>query len=515
MSAKKMLILFIVALLSISLCTSVSLAANTSVLLQGCTWEENIDVFVSGEFETNDIQFEVSKQAAEVTDSGLLADKGVTIRTTILLDISTSMPQNMRPKVKEYIDYCIEKLGLNEELRIITFGNEMVVLQDFTSDRYDLSRVTPKIEFNGQQSMIYDAIYNSIPDIQPIDGNPCFYRTIIITDGVDKSTTGITKEELYLKLQQSTYPIEVIAVSENGQNGSEKELSALTRISNGRYINFQSESNLEQSLLGVDNIVWIRAKLPNDLLDGSTRQINISDGVNSLQFDFKVPMFNVAPSDEPEESEAPSEGAGDSQPENTELTSSEEITPSMPVPQPQKSESNSDTIIIIAIAGVVATVIIMLVVILILRNRKKSKAPNKKGKEATTITDGGAETEVLSGGTTVRLRKIDDPNKVWEVQLSEPIMVGRDKSCQIFIDEGSVSRQQCVLYTTSDGTAMIENKSKSNVTQVNKVKLDNPQSLNEGDQIKCGRIILVVDSIHKEPNSTSGKINKITQFVNV
>jgi len=515
MSVKKMLILFIVTLFSISLCTSVSLAANSPVLLQGCAWEENIDVFISREFGTNDIQIEVSKQAAEVTDSGLLADKGVTIRTTILLDISTSMPQNMRPKVKEYIDYCIEKLGTNEELRIITFGNEIVVLQDFTSDRYDLSKATSKIEFNGQQSMIYDAIYNSIPDIQPIDENPCFYRTVIITDGVDKSTTGITKEELYLKLQQNTYPVEVIAVSENGQNGSEKELSALTRISEGRYVNFQSESNLEQSLLGADNIVWIRAKLPYDLLDGSTRQFNISDGINSLQFDFKVPMFNEAPSDEPAGSKAPSEGVPDSQPENTEPTSSEEDTPSMPVPQLPEPESNNGTIIKVAIAGVVAAAIIIPAVILISRNKKKTKASNEKKKETTTTTVDSAETVVLSGGTTVRLRKIDDPDKVWEVQLSEPIMVGRDEACQVCIDEGSVSRQQCVLYMADDGTVMIENKSKSNVTQVNKVKLGNPQRLNEGDQIKCGRIVLVIDSIQKEPSSTSGKINKLTQFVNV
>lgn len=514
MSAKKMLNLFIVTLFSISLCTSVSLAANSPILLQGYAWEDNIDVFVSGELETNGIQFEVSKQVAEVADSGLLTDKGVTTRTTILLDISTSMPQSMRPKVKEYIDYCIEKLGANEELRIITFGNEMVVLQDFTSDRYDLSKATSQIEFNGQQSMIYDAIYNSIPDMQPIDGNPCFYRTIIITDGVDKSTTGITKEELYLKLQQSTYPVEVIAVSENGQNGSEKELSALTRISNGRYVNFQSESNLEQSILGVDNVIWIRAKLPSDLLDGSTRQINISDGVHSLQFDFKVPMFNVPPSDDPKGS-VPPEGAEDSQPENTEPASSEESAPGMPVPQPQGTESNNGTMIKVAIAGVAVLAIIILAVILISKKRKKFIATNEKNKEATTTADGGAKTEVLSGGTAVRLRKIDDPDKVWEVQLSEAIMVGRDEACQVHIDESSVSRQQCVLYMADDGTAMIENKSKSNVTQVNKVKLDNPQSLNEGDQIRCGRIILVVDSIHKEPSNTSGKINKITQFVNV
>ena len=124
-------------------------------------------------------------------------------------------------------------------------------------------------------------------------------------------------------------------------------------------------------------------------------------------------------------------------------------------------------------------------------------------------------TTILSGGTIVRLRKIDDPEKIWEVQLSEPIMVGRDEACQVCIDEGSVSRQQCVLYMGSNGSAMIENKSHSNVTQVNMIKLANPQIPNEGDQIKCGRVALVIDSIQKEQTGSSEKINRLTQFVNV
>lgn len=508
MSAKRLSILFAVIL---PLCTSISFAASSPVLLQGCAWEDNIDVFISGDLRVEDSQLAVSKQTAEVIDGGRLADKGVTIRTTVLLDISTSMPQSMRPRVKDYIDYYIENLGDNEELRIETFGEEIVELQDFTSDRYDLSKASSKIEFNGQQSMIYDAIYNSIPDIQPDDGNACFYRTIIITDGADVSETGITKEELYLKLQQSTYPVEVIAVSENEKNSSEKELSALTRISGGRYVNFYSESNLEQSYLGVDNIVWIRAKLPTDLLDGSTRQFNFSDGINNLQFDFKVPMF-TATSDEPAGSSGSIEGTSGSTSEQSEPAL---VTPNMPAPHPTEPENENGVMIKVAIAGAAIFGIIIFAVIFISRNKKKNKLLNKREEDVTTITNCGAETEVISSGTIVRLRQIDDPDKVWEVQLSGVVMVGRDEASQVCISESSVSRQQCVLYMNNDGSAMIENKSKANITQVNTIKLDKPQCLNEGDQIKCGRIVLIIDSIQKAPSDTSGKINKLTQFVDV
>ena len=120
MSAKRLSILFAVIL---PLCTSISFAASSPVLLQGCAWEDNIDVFISGDLRVEDSQLAVSKQTAEVIDGGRLADKGVTIRTTVLLDISTSMPQSMRPRVKDYIDYYIENLGDNEELRIETFAS--------------------------------------------------------------------------------------------------------------------------------------------------------------------------------------------------------------------------------------------------------------------------------------------------------------------------------------------------------------------------------------------------------
>lgn len=62
---------------------------------------------------------------------------------------------------------------------------------------------------------------------------------------------------------------------------------------------------------------------------------------------------------------------------------------------------------------------------------------------------------------------------------------------------------------------MIENRSKSNPTQVNKVKIASPQQLTDGDQIKCGRVVLMVDSITIESSAGSKGINRMTEFVNV
>ena len=119
----------------------------------------------------------------------------------------------MREKIMALIELLIAGISKNEQYRLVAFGEQLSVLQDFTSDRYDLAVAAEKMEFTGMQSKIYDAVYNTIPKIQPIDGNPCYYRTILITDGIDDTASGITKEELYLRLQAEHYPVDVIAVS--------------------------------------------------------------------------------------------------------------------------------------------------------------------------------------------------------------------------------------------------------------------------------------------------------------
>lgn len=292
MSVKRCLSL-LVSVLSLLFCVQICYAAEDNTLLQGYTWENYADLYISGNINTNTVTVDVSNQPAEIIDGGLLTDKDVKIRTTLLLDISASMPKSMRDSVLGYLNNYIETISSNEQLRIVTFGEEIIVLQDFTSDRYDLSKAVSEIKFEGQQSMIYDAVYNTMPRIGANNDNdaPCYYRTIVITDGADESVSGITKEELYLKLQESFYPVEVLSVSDSEKDPVEKNLTALSRISGGRCITMRPGADVTSLDFRLEGITWIRVKVPETVLDGSTRQFNIKDENNTLQFDFKVPIF--------------------------------------------------------------------------------------------------------------------------------------------------------------------------------------------------------------------------------
>ena len=76
----------------------------------------------------------------------------------------------------------IKNIGKDEQYRIVTFGEQLTVLRFYFRPVRPCRRCG-KDRFNGKQSRIY-AVYND-PEVQPIDGMPCYYRTIVITDGID------------------------------------------------------------------------------------------------------------------------------------------------------------------------------------------------------------------------------------------------------------------------------------------------------------------------------------------
>jgi len=511
MFAKRLLIIlfvFIVSVFPLSICY----AESNVELSQAYVWEQNIDVYITGSLNTGNLSCKVSNQTADVIGSGLLADRGITVRTTILLDISTSMPSNVRGHIVSYIESFINNMGKNEECKIVVFGEQLTVLHDFTSDRYDLSNAAKKIEFTDQESKIYDAIYNTIPKLQHVDGAPCYYRTIVITDGVDDTVTGVTKEELFIKLQTETYPVDIVEVSSSARTEQNKELAALTRMSGGKYINQHPETDISSlsASLSVNNILWIGATIPSTLLDGSTRQINITDGATSIQFDIKVNVFDAPVDETPIHDEE--------QPESTTEKSTEAMAISE-IPAASTIGLLFEEYSIVIYIGVGIGVIVAVAIIIALINiRNKKKKEMKRGDSVPGVTYPPKNKEKPSvnsndGNPCILLHNVSEVDQAWDITLTKGVIIGRDTSCQICLADNSVSREQCKIY--HNGNAMVENRSKSNKTLLNGELLNKPTAIKSGDRLKCGRITLIVDSIYDSDSGNVGDINKETVFINI
>lgn len=542
MSVKRTLIIWTILAVIFS-SASDCYAEENETLAQVYAWEQNMDVYLTGNLESDHLSCKISNQSAEIMDSGLLTDKNVAIRTTILVDISKSMPSAVRKKIKLYLETLIRDIGENEQYKLVTFSGDVKTLQDFTVDRYDLSEAVEQIKFNGKESKLFDAIYNTIPKLQPLEEQtPCYYRTLLITDGIDNTASGVTKEELYLKLQADTYPIDIVAVSEEAQKREEKELSALARISGGKYINLHTESELSETVQKtlVGNVFWLRVLIPGTLLDGSIRQIDISDGIISIPFDVKIPVFDVL--------------VEEGTPTPEEKKEEEIITPIEPSPEPSPTviESPSETVepsdsfvpsqaaslggedvdgsnkgsgealdlkyILLLVCLVLC---VLIIVILLISKRKKSKTENgehdgeQKDNPSTEILPNSGDMEKTTGNRMfVRLRNMENPDQIWNLPLSSTIIIGRDEDSQVHLEVNSVSHKQCKLYSV-DGAVMAENLSKTNITKLNGSYLDTPCQIKEQDQLKCGRVTIMVDSIYYVNTGGSNKLSKETKYANV
>ncbi|MDR1210352.1 MAG: FHA domain-containing protein [Clostridiales bacterium] len=511
----KKLFTFVFVLVSALMAPLAVCRADGASLSQAYVWERNMDVFVAGEMDADNLIVKVSNQTAEITDGGFLSDKDVTVRATVLLDISTSMPPEARADIKAYIDAMIERIAKNEQFKIVTFGERLTVLQDFTSDRYDLAGAAAKIEFNGQQSRIYDAIYNTIPKVQPIEDKPCYYRTIVITDGIDDTASGVTKEELYLKLQADAYPVDVVAVSGSKQTEPEKELSALTRMSGGRYVNLYPESDIPElsSSLASGGVFWLRAVLPSALLDGSTRQVDISDGVNSVQFDMKVSVFDAPSAETAEPPAAP------------EITAAPKPTVSPVEYEPESTESITSvfgdyTLVVFIGAGVLLIILIAVIIAVAVTRGKKKKRTSEYSAPNEIVSGGGnyyektefvGEADFSGAQFTIKLSNPDNPGKNWILPINGELVIGRAEYCAIRLDDKSVSREQCKIAAQGAGLIVVH-LSRTNKTFLNGVNITGSSPLQSGCTLKFGRESLHIDYIQslgapahpREPEKSPG-----------
>ncbi|MEZ3438072.1 MAG: FHA domain-containing protein [Oscillospiraceae bacterium] len=471
---------------------------NSCTLMQTYIDDDKLDIVARGDFDLQSADVKVSNQQSEIAECGTVSEGKIRVRTTVLVDVSTSMPYDTRAKVIEFIEEKIKELAGYEEIRLVTFGDKIDVVQDFSSDRYDLSSAAKEIEFNGMASAVYDAINSTISHPKAEDGSPCFYRTIVMTDGIDDTAGGITKEELFMQLRTETYPIDVIGVSADKLSNPDKDLAALSRISNGSYAELYSGSDVLEcvSKVSASDLFWIRAEVPVDLLDGSTRQVDISDGKNSFSFDMKMSVVDVpiesSVSSSVVESSAPTFAPPESLPAN-ETSDGDE-----------SEKLDSKNIILIAAVGGCVLIAAVLVAVLSSVKRKKKKRTNEAlSVELYTLSneidDGKTELLIddsLQSSYTIRLSSCSDSRQNWTVAITKDVIVGRADSCELKFSDSSVSREQFKLIACDTGI-MLSNLSSSNITQVNNVVATSDIMLQLGDIIKFGRVSLSVDLIQK------------------
>ena len=136
--------------------------------------------------------------------------------TLILVDTSGSIPADIRQKTKDLIMELIDQKQENERYSIASFGTEINVLCDYTSDRYDLAKALEGLDYSEK----YTYVYSVLDKVLDNDGDD-FYRIVMISDGVENSRDGITYDEILNKISSGHCPVYTVGI-ENGNQESLK-----------------------------------------------------------------------------------------------------------------------------------------------------------------------------------------------------------------------------------------------------------------------------------------------------
>jgi Mg-chelatase subunit ChlD len=107
------------------------------------------------------------------------------LRIALALDVSRSMDNKIH-EVEEALTHFIDLLEPADQILVITFNDQVRVVQDFTSDRELLGRVLDDLEPRGGTAL-YDAISAAI---QRVGAGPAESKAVVVvTDGVDTASS--------------------------------------------------------------------------------------------------------------------------------------------------------------------------------------------------------------------------------------------------------------------------------------------------------------------------------------
>ncbi len=489
------------------LCHSISLAAEPGSVLSFGTEEKNIVLYIQNPGETYEVQCQIGTSEAEVIKSHSITEDAIPIKTIILLDNSLSVVEKYRPTIQTILLDLAANRMVGEQFTIATFSEEVSYLLKDCSDYTQIKQTIDGISYNNQETYLTDILYDMLTEMNT-ENEAILKRIVIISDGVDNKSIGYTKEELYALLEKTPYPIYTVGCTYGNNNEQLKNMFALSRMTGGESYLLDEVSDSMTVVNGVASLnqavkVIVTPKTKD--CDGTKKGIGltVTTGEQTKISTLEITMpFSTVEETIPEKTTA-------------ETTTKEPITEPIFI-EPEKKEFpitavwiGSGVLFILAAGGVL---------FYILKKRKEGEvfisAGNQKFEERrdTTLEGNTHQTQIMGGtspnferqeGTVLLwgkdvprkliLEDVNNPVKRFEVSLSDSILIGYNRGCQICLNyEETVSGNHCRIYG-ENGKFYVENLSKTNGTLMDGKRVVQTAEIYTGCVLTLGNLKMKVE----------------------
>ncbi len=128
-----------------------------------------------------------------------------------LFDVSKSLSPKQFEQTKKGLSAWIEILEEHDRIAILTFGNEVNVLQDFTASRGLLQSALDRLVLKASTTRLHAALLRSLELARKDDADLPGKRVIILlSDGVDDFTGAMNREEVLQRVKKAQVPLFIV-----------------------------------------------------------------------------------------------------------------------------------------------------------------------------------------------------------------------------------------------------------------------------------------------------------------
>ena len=252
-------------------------------------------------------EYEVTlgQQSLRVTsiDQQLSPDSGIAV--VLAIDVSASLNNQSFSKIKSVCIDLVSRLPKNSQVAVIAVGDEAKLVSKFTVDLKAVRGFIEALAPSDQETSLYESILASQDIFNQVGQTlPLRRAVIVITDGLDDSHRGYSKEEVLRKIAEGTSPVYSIGLlkpqGHSGQKDALRVLAELSRTSGGSFYQ-ASEATVEDTIRNVEkslmNAWLVKVDCKACVRDGAVKRLQLLHrSESSLISDSRdVRLFPITP----------------------------------------------------------------------------------------------------------------------------------------------------------------------------------------------------------------------------
>lgn len=453
------------------------------------------DVLDNSGFHINNIRKEqvkvnIGEKNTDITSLNQFESTGEGVAYTILVDISKSLSNQQFEEIKKSINQWDDNLKPKDLLSIITFGDDVKILNDFSGNKTLIREKIKSLKMTDHNTQFHKGIHEAIikTEQRSEQGFPDRRVIIVFSDGIEDFQGGLNKQEVLDKIKTSNIPIYSIGFFRNYSSSIEKlkqeeglkNIGEFSRTSGGIYLDPRTNNQMiteKYNIIHKKILQLYTLKVKCVSCQGnieSTIQMTLTEDNKSLTdrktITLKAPEVNSSP---------------------VPVASSPPVT---------KKETNMDNYLIFI--GILLLVIIVFIIFLTLKKKKAAKISKQLEEDIPEKIQGSRDIQKIvknedieidqnidsSLGVNVNLSVVGSRKNStsFKRKLNNFLIIGRNPSCDIVLDnDEKISGKHCrIVY--QNNKIFLEDLGSKNGTFHNGAKITHKEVIEDQDEILVG-----------------------------